>query len=294
MGKINETTKEYALHWIKDNRNSFPPHRISYMICRRCIYGDDYEDIDDRGNDVSQPMSVICRAYNITDLGSTSNRIKSVFKKYRNIYSDDRIEEAIDEIVRQYPNGIPNEEPKFKELLDRCLNNTVTPKTNAHAIENSKEPIIRSISLNDDDFIRSMNRNNEESSSKFSKKAIIFIAVVIILLIVHLLNLWGIVLPIIGLIAVIALVVFVLKRMNGGQKSSSFTLSSQAPNGAKRSSGTKKLSFGRVVGAVAWAGILFYAASYYHNAGNPSSWTIGAVVIGIIGACVILFGIKKK
>lgn len=281
---VNNITKEDAQTWIKENRNGFPPHRISELILRRCFYGEDFFAI--AGEDLSYTMSFIGRAYNITAYGTASNRIKNVYAKYiRQGYESDRIADAVSQIVQQYPNGISDETPRFEDLLQQYLNST----------DDSEMYDFRA-DIHEDEF--GFLNNSTEGNSSLKVGRIVMPLVAIIVLVVLVVSLRNIILPILGVVAVIGLVVFVYKNMKGGQKNNSSTPSSRAFNGTKRNqhstAGMGKISFGKLAGAVAWGGIFIYAGTYYHNAGNPSSWSVAAFAIGIVGACVILFGSKKK
>ena len=97
--KTNNITKSAALEKIIEWKNAFPPHVISELICRRCFYGDEYEDI--YGKKCSFEMSYICRAYNITEYGTSDNRIRKKFRKYAEKYDPDLIGDVVSQIVRE-------------------------------------------------------------------------------------------------------------------------------------------------------------------------------------------------
>ena len=112
----NNITKQAALYEIRDR--GLLKGACREYIYRVCYLGEEYSGTI--FNESDRIMSYICRAYNITEYGSRSNRIKSALRinKYtQNPY----FEEAFNQIFRDYPNGIPNDYPKFRELLDENI-----------------------------------------------------------------------------------------------------------------------------------------------------------------------------
>lgn len=276
--RLNTTTKEDALEWLRTNRNVYPPEKIIRLIYGRCFLGEEYKDIV--GENCSQSMSAICRAYSITRYNTTRNDIKNIYKKYLQKYDPDQITEAISNIIYEYPNGIVEEYPRFEELLHEYLEGEDDYEEDYYNDEN-------------DGDLSSSNRGTAVSPAKIGKIALPLIAVIVLIVIV--VNLRHIILPILGGIAVVALVIFVYKNMKGSQKNNSSASYGRTVNRTKRSTGNAgKITFGKLAGAVAWAGIFIYAGSYYHNAGNPTSWMIAAIAIGIVGAGVILFRPNNK
>lgn len=117
--KQNNITKEEALELLRVRR--IPTNTLKNYIYRATVRGEEYTEFTEGHMD----MSYFCRAYNITKYGTTSNRIKNVYKKYRN---NPYIEEAFDAIFRSYPNGIQGETPLFEELLESNLQRLSAPK----------------------------------------------------------------------------------------------------------------------------------------------------------------------
>ena len=115
MTDTNNITKYEALEAISRDKQ-VREMGCEYYIRWACVEGKDYARIL---ND-SFMMSYICRAYNITQYGATKqqNRILNVLKKYS---KNPNFEEAFMRIFEEYPNGFPEETPKFVDLLQEYM-----------------------------------------------------------------------------------------------------------------------------------------------------------------------------
>ena len=114
-GKTNNITKQEALSWLHDNRNRFTPDYNARRLFEVTVLGRSYDD------DYGRSMSTLCRAYSITQYGSSSNRIRNIYKKYLNRYNQDQLRYAINQIVSENPHGIDMEYPYFEERLTQLL-----------------------------------------------------------------------------------------------------------------------------------------------------------------------------
>ena len=273
-GKTNFIAKEEALSWLHDNRNRFTPDYNARRLFEVTVMGSEYVD------DYGQSMSYLCRAYSITEFGSSRNRIKNVYKKYLNQYDADEIRSAISRIVFENPNGIEEEYPYFETRLKQILSGETA------AFEPDGLSGIHSYGQEES---YDMNRVNLSAGSGLKQKLLIgaaVVAVILIFLFRKQVFRFGF-LAIVGLLAV-GLIFIILKA--AGALSTGLGSAVQSA----RSSGGRKVKGRRVTGknillGVIWAGIFIYAGSYYVEAGHPASWSIIAAVIGIGGGIAIVF-----
>lgn len=141
----NQITKTDAYEWFGLNSRKYTPQVILRELFDTTVLGKDYST----GSDYDGfDMSYLCRLYNITQYGKTrqANRIKNVFKKYRNNYSDEKIQEAFRTIIiYQYPQGIPDETPLFKDLLEKNLKAAEIPQPvkQQPSKNTNQKPVIR-------------------------------------------------------------------------------------------------------------------------------------------------------
>ena len=239
-------------------------------------------------------MSTLCRAYSITEYGSSSNRIRNIYKKYLNYYSEDKLRSAISEIVQSNPMGVYDEYPFFENRLKQLLEQDgILDETDFSSYSSntySSGNTYRNDEFYDDNsyYKNSNSVNDNNSSFDFSSilsdknKVILIVAVIAVLLVIifhkQIFGFIGMLIPYVLGAVVIYLVLKVLIKSNKGKKSRS-----------KSSFKMPKLHIsGRnVIIAVIWAAVFLYAAFYYSSAGNPFWWTILAAAIGIIGGIAI-------
>lgn len=107
MAKTNNITKAEALEYT---------HRVGNMdyaiecIVKATFYGMDYTGMFED----THAMSKLCRAFNITEYGSSSNRIKNRYKKYAKV---EGAENYLRQILRSAAPGFKSEQPRVDDLL---------------------------------------------------------------------------------------------------------------------------------------------------------------------------------
>ena len=107
MAKINNITKAEALEYT---------HKVNDMnyaiecIVKTTFYGMDYTGMFED----THAMSKLCRAFNITEYGSNSNRIKNRYRKYAKV---EGAENYLRQILRSAAPGFKSEQPRVDDLL---------------------------------------------------------------------------------------------------------------------------------------------------------------------------------
>ncbi len=100
---------------------------------------------------------------------------------------------------------------------------------------------------------------------------------------------WNTIISLIVIALIIIFIIFILRFFVGSKNNKNKGNYSNKRKSNAITGAFANITLSRIIGSISCICVFLYTSDYYNAHGNPSSWTVIAVVIGIIVACFILF-----